>query len=158
MKSFQCKHCGSIQEVSLWKQICHMHLFGKWIYIKCPKCGKRSWHKVPERPVRTNSGETAQFLSKLPRLYMVGYWARYGVWDLYWSGKWEKNPHNGHMEPLVWHYNDRNGTADNWYLVPIRFVTTGQIIMWTEDKAYAETIASALNLRGLIRTDKEIRK
>lgn len=158
MKDFQCKHCGNIQEVSLWKQICHMHLFGKWIYIKCPKCGKCSWHKAPERSVRTNSGETAQFLTKLPKMYIVGYWARYGVWDFYWSGKWEKNPHNGHMEPLVWHYDDHNGTADNWYLLPIRFVTTGQIIMWTEDRVYAESIASALNLRGLIRTDKEIRK
>ena len=108
------------------------------------------------KKVLKNNEKTAQFLSKLPRLYMVGYWARYGVWDLYWSGKWEKNPHNEHMEPLVWNYDDHNGTADNWYLVPIRFVTTGQIIMWTEDKVVAESIASALNLRNIIRNKEEL--
>ena len=155
MKQFQCKHCGNIQEISLWGQICRMHLFGKWIYAKCPHCGKRSWHKAPERSVRENSGETAHFLTKLPKMYIVGCWARYGVWDFYWSGKWEKNPYTGHMEPLVWYYDDCNGTVDNWYLVPIRHVTSGVIVMWTEDRVVAESIASALNLRGLIRADKE---
>jgi predicted nucleic-acid-binding Zn-ribbon protein len=155
MKQFQCKHCGNIQEISLWGQICRMHLFGKWVYAKCPKCGKRSWHKVPERSVRTNSGETAQFLDKLPKMYMVGCWVGYGVWDFPWSGKWEKNPYTGHMEPLVWYYNDHNGTADNWYLGPIRHTTTGVVVMWTEDRVVAESIAGALNLRKNIREQEK---
>ena len=124
-----------------------MHLFGKWLYIKCPKCGKYNWHKVPLRSVRENCGKMAQFLDKLPKMYMVGCWARYGVMDFPWSGKWEKNPHTGHMEPLVWYYNDHNGTADNWYLIPLRGVTTGQIIMWTEDFNAAKRIADALNTK-----------
>jgi ribosomal protein L37E len=45
MKQFKCKHCGEIRDVSLWKEVNLFHFFGKWVYVKCPKCGKRSWHK-----------------------------------------------------------------------------------------------------------------
>ena len=99
------------------------------------------------KKVLENDEKTAAYLNSLPKMYMVGCWAGYGVWDFPWSGKWEKNPYTGHMEPLVWYYNDHNGTADNWYLGPIRHVTSGVVVMWTEDRVVAKNIASALNLK-----------
>ena len=45
MKLFKCKHCGATADISLWKELNSPHLFGKWIYAKCPYCGKRSWLK-----------------------------------------------------------------------------------------------------------------
>ena len=45
MKQFKCKHCGEVRDVSFWKELCSFHLFGKWVYVKCPHCGKRSWMK-----------------------------------------------------------------------------------------------------------------
>lgn len=107
------------------------------------------------KKVLKNNAKTAAYLNSLPKMYMVGCWANYGVWNLPWSGKWEKNPYTSHMEPLVWYYNDHNGTADNWYLGPIRHVTSGEIIMWTENKATAESVASALNLRRHIRDNSK---
>ena len=103
------------------------------------------------KKILKNNERTAAYLNSLPTMYMVGCWVGYGVWDFPWSGKWEKNPYTGHMEPLVWCYDDHNGTADNWYLRPIRHVTSGVIVMWTEDKIAAENIASALNLRKNMR-------
>lgn len=48
MKQFKCKHCGEIRDVGFWKEINSFHLFGKWVYVKCPKCGKRSWMRKTE--------------------------------------------------------------------------------------------------------------
>lgn len=48
MKQFKCKHCGKTRDVSFWKEVNSFHLFGKWVYVKCPHCGKRSWMKRVE--------------------------------------------------------------------------------------------------------------
>ena len=45
MKKFKCKHCEQVREVSFWKELFSFHLFGEWVYVKCPNCGKRSWMK-----------------------------------------------------------------------------------------------------------------
>lgn len=49
MKQFKCPHCGEIKEVNLWGRINHPHLFGVWLYMKCPKCEKYLWmRRVPK--------------------------------------------------------------------------------------------------------------
>lgn len=45
MKQFKCKHCNNIREITFWQEVSHPHLFGVWLYLKCPKCGKKSWFK-----------------------------------------------------------------------------------------------------------------
>ena len=45
MKQFKCKHCDYVRDVSFWKELNSFHLFGIWVYVKCPNCGKRSWMK-----------------------------------------------------------------------------------------------------------------
>ena len=101
-----------------------------------------------------NTYKTAQYLGSLPKMYIVGCWAGYGVEGFSWSGKWEKNPRTGHMEPLVWKYYDANGECDIWILVPIHQVTSGAIITWTEDKEMAYRIAYALNVYQTLKSKK----
>ena len=99
------------------------------------------------KKVLKNNAKTAKYLNSLPTIYLVGCWASYGVLDFQWTGKYVKNKRTGQMEPLVWYYDDHNGEYERWYLVPIWYVTTGEIICWTESEKMACRIASALNIR-----------
>lgn len=47
--------------------------------------------------------------------------------------------------PLVYMYNDHNGTADQYELVPITRVTTGYILMWSFSEQQAHYIANRMN-------------
>lgn len=90
-------------------------------------------------------------LEKLPKMYLVGCWARYGVMPFPFSGKFIKDKSiggNNERVPLVWDYYDGNGTCDFWRLIPITETTAGTIICWTERRAIAKKIANALNITG----------
>lgn len=76
----------------------------------------------------------------LPKIYMVGIWVKAGVKDFHWTGKFTKNG-----QPLVWQYNDHNGTADQFELLPLDMVTTGQVVAWFRTEGEANLIAEALN-------------
>lgn len=79
-------------------------------------------------------------LEKLDTIYMVGIWARAGVREFWNSGKVNKDG-----IPLVYNYDDHNGTADQYELVPITWTTTGTILCWTTSKTYAQYLADAVN-------------
>lgn len=93
-----------------------------------------------------NNAKTSKYLASLPKIYLVGRWAKYGVMDFEWTGKYKKCKRTGQMEPLVWLFDDHNGEYERWYLVPIWYVTTGEIICWTESESQAIKIAKALNI------------
>ena len=99
------------------------------------------------KKVLKNNAKTAAYLNSLPTMYLVGCWAGYGILDFKWTRKYVKNKYTGRMEPLVWHYNDHNGGYECWHLIPIWYVTTGEIICWTESEKMACRIARALNIR-----------
>ena len=80
-------------------------------------------------------------IQNLPKLYIVGMWAKYGVIWRYFSGKTAKDG-----RPLVWDYRDCNGTCDKWILVPVDMVTTGWVYAWTTSEAMAEFLANGMNL------------
>lgn len=80
-----------------------------------------------------NSPKTRRFLEKKKKVYLVGYWARAGIMEFYYSGKSDKDG-----MPLVWDYYDGNGTCDCWILCRLDHTTTGQILAWTFDKEKAE--------------------
>ena len=103
-----------------------------------------------------NNAKTAAYLNSLPKIYLVGCWARYGVMDFEWTGKYVKCKRTGQMEPLVWYYDDHNGEHERWYLVPIHYVTTGEIICWTENEKMAIRIASALNIREEVGRNEDL--
>ena len=92
------------------------------------------------RRVLPNSDRTRKFLESLPAIYIVGCWARYGVWSRPFAGA-----HHTDGSPLVYDYDDHNGTTDNYYLRPVQHITTGSIYAWTTSKTCAERIAAALN-------------
>lgn len=102
-----------------------------------------------------NNAKTKKYLDKLPQMYIVAFWAAYGVEGFAWSGKFTTNTHTGHVEPLVWKYDDYNGERDNWILVPIHCVTSGAIMTWTQDKEMAHRIAYALNVQTTLKIKKQ---
>lgn len=88
-----------------------------------------------------SSASTKEFLEALPKIYLIAVWARAGVRPYYFTGKYQK----GTDEPLVYDYDDKNGTEDAFYLRPITYVTTGDIIGWTQDEALAHNVAYLYN-------------
>ena len=88
-----------------------------------------------------NNKKTKKYLDSLPKIYMIGCWARYGVWEFPFTGKYTDN---GTM-PLVYCYDDCNGWCDNWYLRKLSDTTTGGYVGFTFSKVRAEKIADALN-------------
>lgn len=85
-----------------------------------------------------NNEETKKYLEPLRKVYFIGFWAGWGYREHYFSGKFTES-HNRY-QPLVWDYDDHNGTDDAYYLRPIDFTTTGYMYTWTFDKNVAEDI------------------
>ena len=96
------------------------------------------------RKVLKNNSKNRAFLDSLPQIYLVGCWARYGVMDFHFTGMYERNENDIDI-PLVYDYDDHNGTCDNYYLRRIDNTTTGQIVLWTQSKSVAHKIAELFN-------------
>ena len=97
------------------------------------------------RKVLKNTAKTRAYLDSLPKIYMVGYWAKYGVREYPFVGKYEQDEFNNISVPLVYDYDDHNGTCDNYYLRGITSTTTGSIVMWTQFKSVADKVAELFN-------------
>ena len=95
------------------------------------------------KKILVNNKENLEFLNSLEKIYMVGYWAHYGTRDFPFIGKFENK--SGYYFPIVYRYNDHNGTADQWELVSLRETTTGGIVCWSSSETMAKKIAAALN-------------
>lgn len=95
------------------------------------------------RKILKNNASTKQYLTSLPKIYLVACWAKYGVRGYFFTGKYVDV--DGTSVPLVYDYDDHNGTTDNWYLRRIDQTTTGFIFMWTQSKAVADKVAELLN-------------
>ena len=96
------------------------------------------------RKVLKNTLKNKEYLNHLPTIYLVGCWAKCGVREYHFTGKYEQDE-NGISIPLVYDYDDHNGTCDNWYLRRLDHVTTGQIIMWTQRPSIAFEVAKLFN-------------
>lgn len=96
------------------------------------------------RKVLKNNSKTREYLDSLPKIYLVGCWAKYGVWDFPFTGKYYQTE-NGISIPIVYDYDDHNGTCDNYYLRRLDHVTTGQVVSWTQSKSVANKIAELFN-------------
>ena len=86
-----------------------------------------------------NNEKTKEYLDSLPRIYLVACWAHYGVREFPFQ-KFKR----GTVMPMVWNYNDHNGYADQFELIPIEYTTTGFIYTWTFQKDVAEKLADVL--------------
>lgn len=88
-----------------------------------------------------NTKKTKKYLESLHKIYLIGCWAHYGVREYPFTGKYSKN---GTM-PLVYDYDDHNGTCDSWFLRELVNTTTGAYVGFSFSKERAEIIADALN-------------
>lgn len=86
-------------------------------------------------------------VEKLPTIYLIGCWARWGVLQFPFY-KFDKD-----KNPLVYNYNDHNGTKDQWELVKIQDTTSGIALEWTFSEENAKSIAKALNKRDGLSLD-----
>lgn len=67
-------------------------------------------------------------LEKLPKIYYVGFWAHWGTRNEALQG-FDKDGH-----PLVWYFNDHNGTYAEWVLTRLEYTTTGVVACWGDEK------------------------
>ena len=74
-----------------------------------------------------DNAKTQLKLEKLPRIWYVGFWAHWGVRSEYLQG-FDKDGH-----PLVWYFNDHNGTYAEWILTRLENTTTGAIVCWGDE-------------------------
>ena len=100
--------------------------------------------KMLKKKLKRNE-KTQKYLNGLPKIYLIGCWAHWGLREFAFSGKYKR--YGNLMIPLVWQYDDHNGATDNYYLKPITVTTSGVIITWTFDKIAAEQIATALEIK-----------
>lgn len=84
------------------------------------------------------------YVDSLPKIYLIGFWANWGAMELPFVGKFVYDEELKQHVPLVYDYDDHNGTEPAWYLRKITYTTTGQILTWTENKLAAELICSKL--------------
>lgn len=86
-----------------------------------------------------NTKKNKDKLAKLPKIYLVACWARYGVLEFPFSGRYKKI--NKKPIPLVWDYDDHNGTYPEYVLRPITWTTTAAIRGWLRDEQQAKDTA-----------------
>ena len=94
---------------------------------------------MPHAKIFENTAENVQFIQSLPKIYLIACWADFGVREYAYDGECDESG-----VPLVYDYDDANGTRDVWIKRPITNTTTGWIYAWTTSKARAEEIVEAL--------------
>lgn len=87
--------------------------------------------------------KTKKTLDSMEKLYGVFLWAKWGILELPWTGKYDKKT----GLPLVYIYYDFNGERDGYRLGTIRSASSGGFWGWYEDKAEAELVSKVLNER-----------
>ncbi len=84
--------------------------------------------------------ENRTYVESLPKIYLIGCWARYGIRECANTLQVDKEG-----IPLVYDYNDHNGCYEEYELVPIHRVTTGQVYAWSTSKKAAQYVAYLMN-------------
>ena len=99
---------------------------------------------IGDLTVLPRTEEVQEYLKSLSKFYLVACWARYGVVEFPYSGKDVFDEKEGHV-PMIWEYDDHNGTSDEYYLRKITGTTTAAIWNWYNNKSVAEYAAKKLN-------------
>lgn len=84
--------------------------------------------------------ENKTYVESLPKIYLIGCWARYGIRECANTLQVDKEG-----IPLVYDYNDHNGCYEEYELVPIHRVTTGRVYAWSTSKEAAQHVADLMN-------------
>lgn len=83
-------------------------------------------------------------IEKSQKVYLVACWAKWGVREYSWTGKWFFDE-SGKPIPIVYYYNDHNGEYEEYQRLPIHFTTTGACADWSFYKRMAQNLADKLN-------------
>lgn len=92
------------------------------------------------KKILKNNKRTKEYLESLPKLYALFLYAGYGLIEVPWSGKYNKEGW-----PLVYHYYDCNGCCDEYRLVPIHQISSGGFYDWFMSMSVAEEIRRLKN-------------
>jgi hypothetical protein len=92
------------------------------------------------RKVIKNTVQAKKYFKTLPKLYSIFLWAKWGILELPWSGKYNRDGIS-----LVYIYRDRNGECDEYYLDTINNASSGGFWGWYENKDIAEGVQEKLN-------------
>ena len=92
------------------------------------------------RKILKNTPKTKEYLDNLVKIYGIFLWAKWGMLELPWTGKYNKEG-----EPLVYIYYDANGMCDEYHLVPIRSASSGGFHGWYTDYNTAQDVQEELN-------------
>ena len=95
--------------------------------------------KYKNKTVIQCSEKASDYINNLPKIYLIGCWARCGIMECYWSGQCAEDG-----EPFVWEYYDGNGTCSEFHKMRISHITTGSVFGWNTDKAVAEKVAERI--------------
>lgn len=96
------------------------------------------------KKILKNNDKAKKYLESLPKLYVVFKWAKYGILEVSWSGKY-----NLAGVPLVYVYYDCNGSCDEYHLLPITFASAGKYFNWYHRREFAEATTEFLNKEEL---------
>lgn len=105
-------------------------------------CGKMD---IGDLTVLPRTEEVQEYLKSLPKFYLVACWVRYGVMEFPFANAYKYSKRADKEVPLVWEYDDHNGTSDEYYLRKITDTTTASIWNWYHNKSVAEEVVKRLN-------------
>ena len=97
------------------------------------------------RHILSNTKNNNEMIKSSPKVYLVGYWAKYGVMELPYAGKMVEDDTFG-LVPLVYDFNDFNGEREVWFIRKITEATSGGKVIYTFNKDIAEMLADKLNM------------
>lgn len=92
------------------------------------------------RKILKNGPKTKKYLTSCKKLYGVFLWAKWGILELPWTEKYNKDG-----IPLVYIYHDFNGERDEYYLNTINKASSGSFWGWYENKDIAKEVQVKLN-------------
>ena len=98
---------------------------------------------MPKRRYKYSDKSERQ-IRKLTPIFLVVKYVKCCVLEFPFSGYFKKLE-SGALEPLVYDFDDHNGTHPEWVLRLINDTTTGSCITWTFYKETAKRIAKACN-------------
>lgn len=114
---------------------------------------KQILFKKSRKTAFPDDAKAREKLEKLPKIWYVGFWAHYGVRSEILGG-FDRDGH-----PLVWYFDDHNGTYSEWVLTRLEYTTTGAVITWGDARRREklEKIADLLEA-DLIKRQQEMRE
>ena len=93
------------------------------------------------RKIRKSTPHTKKYLDSLTKIYGLFHWAKWGILELPWTGKYNKET----GLPLVYIYYDGNGTCDEFHLSTIDKASSGSFWNWYSTKENAAFMQEVLN-------------